>query len=149
MLDEGIDSGRMREVVANVGRKKSNIGEEKGDRLPAHASAALAVFDAGSSSDEGAQAMTFERQQGRKDLPVMRPLARACKALALQASLSREGLEEALAALEDDMLANSSRNSVEHKISLYLETLRHTNGRLCLDLSDHSHGSRLNARMFS
>ena len=57
----------------------------------------------------------------RVDMPVVRPFARASREISLQVSLSESWREEAVARLELDMLANSSRNSVESKLKLFRE----------------------------
>ena len=55
------------------------------------------------------------------DMPVVRPFARASRELSLQVTLSESWREEAVARLELDMLANSSRSSVEAKLKLFRE----------------------------
>ena len=54
-------------------------------------------------------------------MPEVKPFGKASKARALQATLEESCREEALAILETDMLANSSRSSTEMKLKLYRE----------------------------
>ena len=57
----------------------------------------------------------------RRDMPEVKPFAIASREQALQVVLSESSREEALALLEQDMLANSSRAATESKLRLYRE----------------------------
>ena len=54
-------------------------------------------------------------------MPEVKPFARASRERALQVALGESSREEAIALLEHDMLANSSRDSTESKLRLYRE----------------------------
>ena len=78
------------------------------------------VPPAESGSAQGTQSCTLVVRP-RRDMPEVKPFVRASKERALQMALSESSREEAIAQLERDMLANSSRDSVESKLRLYRE----------------------------
>ena len=120
-LERNIESGAASGVPAQSCPTSARaVGTESGAAESTPSSSAMPVTPAESGSAQSAQS-NVAAVRPRRDMPEVKPFAKASRERTLQVALGESSREEARAVLERDMLASPSRDSMEPKLRLYRE----------------------------